>query len=145
MPQNWFAYLRAQLDASAPALLILLTCFCLPGCEARQATGQGYSAVVATDLEGRSSSHRTGLHNFDYCWSFDGDEFLIEGPSIPEDLILEIVGESDVDDKIQGSWQIDADWITLTVDDADGRHISRFKIFNTGVIRIQTKDAQYVF
>lgn len=113
--------------------------------------GGNYPAVTAADVDGIESTHRTGMHNFDFRWTFTSDQFLIEGPDIPTDLIIDLVGkpqgeeyESEIT-QINGAWHLFDDNICLSIGDGEEEREVKLPIFFTGPLRIQSSEAQYVF
>lgn len=137
-----------RLFALALALLLLGASGFLVAPSAAQ-IGGNYPPVVAGDLIGKQSSHRTGRVKFKFVWKFEENTFEIEGESIPEDLQEELLGRKMDVEKIEGTWELKDETIHFEVKRLDGMAVEMpkrtLKTFNTGVTRIQTKAAQYVF
>jgi hypothetical protein len=110
-------------------------------------TGGNYAPVKSADLIGSSSSQRTGGEPHDFIWSFADGTFVITGKKIPTDLVLALLGDVAKVKRIQGKWKITGQNLQLVVDtgnEAETKETS-MPIMNTGVIRVTTPAAQYVF
>ena len=121
---------------------------CTPPSGTRASPGTGYGAVTAEQLRRTPFSHRTGGEDFDFDWSFDGDTFVIEGQQIPADLTNALLGPGVTAPRIEGRWEISNETIVLTPKLDGGKQDAKpcsFPIYFTGVIRIETEAAQYVF
>ena len=93
-------------------------------------------------------SHRTGAEDFDFTWTFEDDRFVIDGAEIPPDLIAAMLGPDVSTTRIEGTWRIHDEQIEFVVNDDQGNATARkcsLPIYFTGVIRIETPEAQYVF
>ena len=139
----------ARLAFSVFAISFLTLCF--SGCgesittqTARNSQIGGESLVTPSSLAGKTSSHRTGQHDFQFSWKFDATKFEISGDSIPNDLLKDF-GYGDQVGKIAGQWKIENRFIHLTTDVNGETTNCEMKIFSTGPIRIQSSDAQYLF
>ncbi len=139
----------------SPALLIICAVhvgMVILGCESVSEPpvelGGNYPRVTEKQLRQADFSHRTGGKEFEFTWSFMDDRFVIEGRGIPSDLIAVMLGPSASATRIEGGWQIHDGTIEFNLDDDDdggtGKKCS-LPIFFTGVIRIETPQAQYVF
>ncbi len=131
-------------------LICLMASFVLVaiGCEARQLpkTGGSYPPVTAENLLKSKFSHRTGQQKFDFDWTFHENGFAIDGVSIPPDLLELMLGPNSQLQKITGSWEIRDQTIHFVVEQPDGQSREcSMPIFSSGVIRIQSPQAQYVF
>ena len=131
--------------------LSALALICYSGCgesltaqTVRKTQIGGESLVAPSSLTGKTSSHRTGQHDFQFSWKFDATNFEISGDSIPTDLLKDL-GYGDQVGKITGQWKIENSIIHLTTDVNGETTDCEMKIFATGPIRIQSSDAQYVF
>ncbi len=122
------------------------------GCDAsmthRRETGAHYPPVTAEQLAGKSTVYRKDRDDASFTWVFEADRFLIEGDNIPADLVVAMLGPDGKTQRIEGNWNIVDGNIYLEVktDQPEGsaRQCS-FAIYSTGVIRIDTGAAQYVF
>ncbi|MAI33337.1 MAG: hypothetical protein CMM07_16905 [Rhodopirellula sp.] len=110
-------------------------------------TGGNYGPPTSAQLAGSSSSHRTGGEKYNFQWSFATSTFSLEGEDIPADLISAILGNNTQTTSIKGKWEINGKMLRLSTesyDDTGPRSVS-LPIMNTGVIRVTTPEAQYVF
>ncbi len=110
--------------------------------------GGNYPPVTEKQLRQTEFSHRTGGEDFEFTWSFEDDRFVIEGNEIPSDLITAILGPDASTTRIEGTWQIHDGTIDFALDDDDDSGTAgkcSLPIYFTGVIRIETPKAQYVF
>ena len=137
---------------------LLAVCFCVSwsagvNCSdtdlfAFQEVGGNYPPVTAKQLLKAKYSHRTGTAKYDFDWKFKQDQFLIEGKAIPQDLLDLFLGEGKTATRIAGTWSISDGMIRFVVKtgakEANKRKC-KLPIYFTGVIRIETKKAQYVF
>lgn len=113
-----------------------------------------YGPVHADSLMGKKSCWAAGGSRAKFVWEFDGDRFTIredDGP-IPDDALIAILGskQADVVKTITGKWSLnDAErTMTLTGITADGKGEFKdvvLKPFNTGVVRVNLNEKQYVF
>jgi hypothetical protein len=131
------------IPAFAAALILV-------GCDigTRKKTGGNYSPVTAEHLARAKFSHRTGSQDFDFDWTFQAGTFVIEGAGIPPDLMSAMLGPDSSVERIEGTWQIRDGRIFFVVKAGDAEGSTRecsLPIYSTGVIRIETQDAQYVF
>lgn len=101
--------------------------------------------VSAKTLAGMTSSQRTGPQEYQFTWSFDAEKFKITGAKIPADLYKDILGGKSDTTEIVGSWEIRRGNLFLRVGKGDKAIECKMKIFNTGVVRIESSQAQYVF
>lgn len=152
--ENWFSSLprpvsrRRRLTRWASACLLggLLLAGC--GRTPPPPPGSGYSPVTGENLLASPFSHRTGQERFEFTWIFEPGRFVIEGERIPPDLTDALLGAGQVATRVEGKWSIHNGLIQLRVPATDlsaGERGVEWPIFSTGVIRIQTPDAQYVF
>ena len=126
-------------------LASFLIVFLIQGCNRTTSNSLGtYPTVQANDLVGRSTSQRTGQHDYNFLWSFDSESFKIDGTSIPKDLIQDLAID-DTASTISGTWELEDDTIILTTRNNGKSSETKMKIFATGPIRIQSTGAQYVF
>ena len=139
---------KSMLNALFLSALALICC---SGCgesttaqTARETQIGGESLVSPSSLSGKTSSHRTGQHDFQFSWKFDATNFEIFGDSIPTDLLKDL-GYAGQVGKITGQWKIENRIIHLTTDVNGETKNCEMKIFATGPTRIQSSDAQYVF
>lgn len=109
--------------------------------------GSNYPAVTPERLNGSTSSHRTGQHDFEFTWTFNATSFVIEGRAIPTDLIAAMLGPDEKATKIEGAWEIRDGIIHFVVDteDTEPARECSMRIYSTGPIRIESLEAQYVF
>lgn len=111
--------------------------------------GGNYTPVTAQQLAGKQMTHRTGAHPGSFTWVFDNDNFVIEGQGIPIDLSEAILGPGVRSDRIEGTWSLVSNqqirFETASGQPAGTLRSAELPIFFTGVIRIQTDDAQYCF
>lgn len=109
--------------------------------------GGNYPPVTEKQLRQTEFSHRTGGEDFEFTWSFEDDRFVIKGNEIPTDLITAILGPDASATRIEGTWHIHNSTIDFTLDDDDSGTARKcsLPIYFTGVIRIETPKAQYVF
>lgn len=109
--------------------------------------GGGYAPVTSQVLLDRTFSHRTGGEKFDFTWTFEGTRFVVDGDHIPPDLSVALLGTASEVNVIEGSWHIEDGQIEFAVDTGEHNEErkSALRIFNTGVVRIETAEAQYVF
>jgi hypothetical protein len=111
--------------------------------------GGNYAPVTAQQLAGKQMTHRTGGHPGSFTWVFDEDNFVIEGEGIPIDLSEAILGSGIASNRIKGTWSLQSDqkirFETASDQPAGTHRAAELPIFFTGVIRIQTDDAQYCF
>ena len=73
---------------------------------------------------------------------------MIEGASIPPDLVIALLGPDASPSRIDGTWQIRDGTIDFLVNLGranDKQRKCSLPIYSTGVIRIETPEAQYVF
>ena len=113
-----------------------------------QEVGGSYPPVTAKQLLKAKYSHRTGKEKYDFNWVFKGDNFVIEGKKIPQDLLDVLLGEGKTATKVEGTWSISDEKIHFavkTIDEEAKTRNSKLPIYFTGVIRIESKEAQYVF
>lgn len=122
------------------------------GCDAPVPVGGGYSPVTAAEIAGMSTSHRTGMHQFEFNWAFDANRFLLEGDNLPDDLVVELLGLTYSDEsgskvnRVEGTWVLlNEQELRLTTTSPTQTEGIKLRIFRTGPIRIQTGKAQYVF
>lgn len=111
-------------------------------------TGGNYPPVTPEQLRRAEFSHRTGGADISFSWSFDRDTFAIEGSDIPPDLATALLGPNTSASRIEGTWQIHDGTIEFLVTTGDADDVQRkcsLPIYFTGVIRIETPAAQYVF
>ena len=109
--------------------------------------GGNYPRISSKDFAGTNSSQRTGKDEYNFTWSVATSTFLIEGDDIPEDLVTALLGDTTQTTRIEGKWEIKGETLHLSIDsgnDESPRAIA-LPIVNTGVIRVITPDAQYVF
>jgi hypothetical protein len=138
---------RFQMLVSTLAVLMP---FALAGCEGEPDKIRGTNfvrRVTAEELQGHECSHRTG-GDFSFNWSFDRDTFVIEGDDIPPDLVTAMLGPDASATRIEGTWHIHGhiiDFLVRTDDPEAEPRKSSLHIFFTGVIRVSTSEAQYVF
>ena len=133
------------------SLLTITIGLALSGCESAAEPpiqlGGNYAPVTAEQLRQTEFSHRTGAEEFSFDWTFERDTFLIEG-DVPPDLIAAMLGSNASASRIDGTWQIRNGTIDFLVNigGADNKqHKCSLPIYFTGVIRIETPEAQYVF
>jgi hypothetical protein len=113
-----------------------------------------YGPVHADSLKGKKSCWATGGSKARFVWEFDGDQFTIRednGP-IPDDALIAILGSRPPGEvkSITGKWALnDAErTMTLTNIKADGNGAFKdvtLRPFNTGVVRVNLNEKQYVF
>jgi hypothetical protein len=129
-------------------LLASTAAITLVGCDAGKPIriGGNYSPVTAEKLVRAEFSHRTGSEDFDFDWSFQPETFVITGDTIPPDLLTAMLGPEASGKRIEGTWKIRDGRIFFGVKTGEGnvRECS-LPIYSTGVIRIETQEAQYVF
>lgn len=130
----------------------LLLCSVIVGCGpagGMPSPGDNYPPVEEADLIGKKCTNRTGQDDGAFKWSFEKDRFVLEGTDIPPDLLLVLLGDDATAEKIEGTWEVDDSenihFFVETDQPKDQPRESKLHIFFTGVIRIQTDDAQYVF
>lgn len=114
----------------------------------QEEVGGNYPPVTETQFKKADFSHRTGRAKFEFDWKIDGNKFVIEGKNIPQDLIDVLLGKDKSATKIEGTWSIKNEKIHFVAHlDETGKKTrnSKLPIYFTGVIRIETKSAQYVF
>lgn len=142
-----------MIDSISRVLICVLMValgFTVAGCAAKiqPPVGGNYAPVTAEQLRRAKFSHRTGREKFDFDWSFEGDTFLIQGNEIPTDLTDVMLEPGITAQRIEGVWHIRDGTIefTTSIDGSNekGRTCS-LPIYFTGVIRIETPAAQYVF
>ena len=126
------------------------TAIVLVGCDAGKPsqTGGNYPPVTTAQLTRAEFSHRTGREDFDFDWTFQANIFVIAGSEIPPDLLAAMLGPDASAERIEGTWKIRDGRIHFVVKPGDAEHSVRessLPIYFTGVIRIETQDAQYVF
>ena len=130
-------------------LVFLYVSAILFGCDYEHApdpvTGSGYAPVTESELIKATYSHRTGRKKYEFTWVFESERFAIEGPEIPQDLALALLDSEEPVDHITGTWQIKDEIITFVTETDGELHECSLRVFFTGVIRIQTDAAQYVF
>ncbi|WP_425397574.1 hypothetical protein [Aeoliella sp.] len=133
-------------------LAVLMSVSIVVGCGplgSTSSTGGNYPPVTEAELIGKKCANRTGQDDGAFQWAFEKDRFVLEGTDIPPDLLLVMLGEDAKSEKIEGTWEIDDDeniHFFVETDQPEGKpRESKLRIFFTGVIRIQTDDAQYVF
>ena len=135
------------LSVSALAFFILCCSGCGDSVSAQTTPSSqvgGTSPVAPSSLVGKTTSHRTGQHDYQFCWKFDASNFEISGNSITDDLLKDL-GCGEQIGKITGKWKVEKESILLATD-VNGETIKwKMKIFTTGPIRIQSNAAQYVF
>lgn len=141
---------RSLRGRSLLAVLPLMVLALLGGCRDRPRTvGTGYPDVTYDMLVGRTSSQRTGRESPRFVWEFMADEFRLTGEEIPLELRRDLTGGEQAVREIRGRWRIQQGQIELSGLEVDGQSLGprkvTYKIFHTGVIRIQTDEAQYVF
>ncbi len=121
------------------------------GCESKppRFTGGDYPPVTKEQLTGSVLSLRTGRQKFDFSWTFEANSFVVEGPEIPPDLVAALLSPNAAVSRIEGTWEIRDETIYFYVETGEAESMSIreafLPIFFTGVIRIQTSEAQYVF
>lgn len=117
-----------------------------------------YGPVHADSLKGKKSCWVTGGSKARFTWEFDGDRFMIreeDGP-IPDDALIAILGSRPSGEvkAITGLWSLNDAERTMTLmgikADILGKGEGEFKEvilkpFNTGVVRINLNEKQYVF
>ena len=109
--------------------------------------GGNYNPVSSADLIGCSSSQRTGGIKHNFKWTFAANTFSLVGDNIPQDLVVALTGNKTQTTGIEGTWEIKGEKIHLSPtsdNDKDPQSVA-LPIRNTGVIRVITPDAQYVF
>ena len=110
--------------------------------------GGSYPPVTEAELIGKQSGARSGPEDFDFNWAFEEGTFSLEGKNIPPDL-LQAFNEGRPALKIKGSWSLTGDKLTFSEIVVDGGKPNDAEVtlacYFTGVIRIETDDAQYVF
>ena len=114
----------------------------------QEEVGGNYPPVTDSHFKKAKFSHRTGRTKFVFDWKIDDNKFVIEGKNIPQDLIDVLLGKDKSASKIEGTWSIKNEKIHFVVHlDETGKKTrnSKLPIYFTGVIRIETKSAQYVF
>ena len=133
-------------------LLLLFTIAFYVGCNQPNTkplqVGGNYPPVSAEQLIGESSSQRTGREKFDFVWAFERDKFTLKGKDVPPDL-LALFNDGKPAASIEGVWSLKDETLTFTEIQIDGgepkNKLVELPCFNTGVTRIQTDEAQYVF
>lgn len=124
---------------------------CISACSPRVPTGSGYPPVSKEMLIGTTYSHRTGREDWNLTWTFSETEFVIKavGESLPPDLVEAIAGTQQAAKQLNGTWDLLDESLLISKVKIDeetevaGERSTR--IFFTGVIRVQTLGAQYVF
>jgi hypothetical protein len=133
------------------ALWLVFIAFSTMGCESpiamQTSTGGGYAPVTYQQLVGKTCTNRTGREDGNFTWVFKEDRFVIEGDNLPVDLVETMLGPGATADRIEGVWEIQDGAIYFVVpnDATAPPRRSSLPIFFTGVIRIQSPEAQYVF
>ena len=152
LPTALFDPIR-KTHAAAFTLFLLTIVLGTVGCSnsavlvgAPDGSPDSYGPVSAEQLEGTTCSYLPAHHEFEFEWSFKSDTFLIEGQNIAPDIIAGLLGPNASANRIEGTWSIDRGQIEFVVNigDQDAR-TSKFRIYSTGVIRIETPKRQYVF
>ena len=106
------------------------------------------SKEMLTDAE---YSHRTGGEGWDLTWTFSETDFVITATDgfLPPDLVESVSGKQQEAKQLNGTWNLQGESLLISNVKIDGEtEVSgerSTRIFPTGVIRIQTSDAQYVF
>ena len=132
-------------------IAIVLSVAIFLGCESKppRVTGGNYSPVTKEQLTGSDLALRTGRQKFDFSWTFETNRFVVEGPEIPPDLVATLLSPNAAVSRIEGPWEIRDEAIYFYVETGEAESMSiresSLPIFSTGVIRIQTSEAQYVF
>ena len=138
-----------HLNSFGFLVLAMAVAASLSACDYRSKTptGGSYPPVTAEKLLSATFSHRTGQDHFQFRWKFDADQFVIEGEQIPPDLTDALLGPNQTAKKISGKWKIQNDRIYFEVPAGEDQPPIQcdMSIFSSGVIRIQSSDAQYVF
>ena len=136
--------------SSRALLSIVVAIVSLPGCgQAIVPTGGNYPPVTTPQLAGKQMTHRTGQQATNFTWVFGEHEFVIEGDDIPTDLAEVMLGPGLSSNRIEGTWTIQPTEMirfeTTSGQPAGAVRSTELPIFFTGVIRIQSDDAQYCF
>lgn len=124
---------------------------CIAACSPSIPTGSGYPPIGKEMLIGAEYSHRTGREDWKLTWTFSETEFVIkaDGDSLPPDLVESITGTRQAAKQVNGTWDLVDESLLIsdvkTNEETEVAGERSARIFPTGVIRIQTSDAQYVF
>ena len=124
---------------------------CIAACSPPTPTGSGYPPVSKKMLIGAEYNHRTGREDWELTWTFSESGFVItaDGDSLPPDLVESVTGKQQLAKQLNGTWDLQDEALLISNvkidDEADVAGKRSTRIFPTGVIRIQTSDAQYVF
>jgi hypothetical protein len=112
--------------------------------------GSGYRDVSKAMLIGSQYSHRTGRAAPQLTWTFSESEFeIVSDSDLPPDLVEATTGSPRQASRLTGKWDLQGESLLISnvqvdgVTDVPGERIVR--VFFTGVIRVQTLAAQYVF
>ncbi len=132
-------------------LTAVVTVLSFTACSPPIPTGSGYPPVIKEMLIDAEYSHRTGGEDWELTWSFSETEFVITATDdfLPPDLVETVTGNQQQAKQLNGTWDLQDEVLLISnvmIDNETevvGERSAR--IFPTGVIRIQTSDAQYVF
>ena len=129
----------------------VMTVLSIVACSQPIPTGGGYPPVSKEMLIGAEYSHRTGREDYKLTWTFSETKFAITSTddTLPPDLVEAFTGMQRQAMQITGTWDLHDETLLISnikIDDETEVVGERsVRIFFTGVIRVQTSGAQYVF
>ena len=132
-------------------LAAAMAVICIAACSPPIPTGGDYPPVSKEMLIGAEYSHRTGREDWKLTWTFSDTEFVIkaDGESLPPDLVESVTGMQEQAKQLKGTWDLAGEKLLVSDVKIDEETVvageRSARIFPTGVIRIQTSEAQYVF
>jgi hypothetical protein len=132
-------------------LTAVATVLSITACSPPLPTCSGYPPISKEMLIDAEYSHRTGGEDWELTWTFSETEFVITATDdfLPPDLVETVTGNQQQTKQLNGTWDLQDEVLLISnvmIDNETeviGERSAR--IFPTGVIRIQTSGAQYVF
>jgi hypothetical protein len=111
--------------------------------------GTGYPPVSKERLLGGHNCWATGPKRADFRFTFDKERFEIQeqGKPIPKEVLEAVLGTGKTAGKIEGRYDLSGDTLILTEIRADGKAgfpDAKIHTFNTGVVRFDFGEVQYV-
>ena len=138
---------RYEVQLVTSVMVICMAACSPPGPPA----GSGYRPISKSMLIGAEYSHRTSREDWNLTWTFSETEFVITATkgSLPPDLVEAITGMQQNAKHITATWGLHDETLLISNvkigDETEVAGERTVRIFFTGVIRVQTTGAQYVF